>query len=518
MSIKNGRLLFILFSLVLFVIINNGLLLKSRDRVTERNAANSISDNKTQLISTQKTTQELEKTKLEDTSMVGTSTVKADENFIKSQVRETDDVEEKYNKPVRYVMNVLENKTFEGAKDLINNWINSVREYNTIKDLQTQETKAKNNTQDYEIKTSISVIQEVKTISEPDEGENQAQASAAPPDRAGKNVVVSSHHDNKPRETTPWLLTQELPGVGHLAQPVLEITVDAKVHYNTTWHSHPTPILTFKPLGQLGNTMGVYASVWSAGRVYDTPVFMEEEVAEMLRPMFPHLTMSPLPVRMVGGSWLYVGRGSPTLTNYKSLQEAAAGLRGARAIVVDGYPFEMQIFNAFRDDLLEEFTFSHKLRQQAQEHLHVVAAARDKPTSFVGVHIRRTDFAAAFQRMFMIAGPGQDYLRRALDFYRQRLPRVTFVVASDDVDYAVVVLGDEQDVVFAPGMPRELDLAVLAACNHTIITLGSYGFWAGYLSGGTVVYPDLKPRMNEYSFSQAYLERANLTQFIPLPP
>jgi hypothetical protein len=28
------------------------------------------------------------------------------------------------------------------------------------------------------------------------------------------------------------------------------------------------------------------------------------------------------------------------------------------------------------------------------------------------------------------------------------------------------------------------DLALLAACNHTILTYGTFGFWAGFLAGG----------------------------------
>nr|XP_053634066.1 galactoside alpha-(1,2)-fucosyltransferase 1-like isoform X2 [Cherax quadricarinatus] len=276
-----------------------------------------------------------------------------------------------------------------------------------------------------------------------------------------------------------------MPVVGELKEPVLVLEAGARVRYNITWHGYTTPVLTFVILGRLGNTMGVYASLWAVARIYDTQVFMEKEVEKLLKPMFPHLTMSPLPVRMVGGTWLYVGRGSPCLADYTSLQEAAAGLRGARAIVVDDYPFEMQIFNAFRDDLLMEFTFSHQLQQE---------------------------------KLFKISPPGLDYLRRALTFYRQRLPRVTFVVASDDQDYVMDALGQELDVVFTQGFPPELDLAVLVACNHTIITMGSFGFWAGYLAGGAVVYPDLQPKMNEYSFSRIFYERANLTQFIPLPP
>ena len=34
------------------------------------------------------------------------------------------------------------------------------------------------------------------------------------------------------------------------------------------------------------------------------------------------------------------------------------------------------------------------------------------------------------------------------------------------------------------------DLALLAACNHTILSYGTFGQWAGFLSGGRVIISD----------------------------
>jgi galactoside 2-L-fucosyltransferase 1/2 len=43
-------------------------------------------------------------------------------------------------------------------------------------------------------------------------------------------------------------------------------------------------------------------------------------------------------------------------------------------------------------------------------------------------------------------------------------------------------------VVMSREHTTEQDLAILSACNHTIMTVGTYGWWAGYLAGGTTVY------------------------------
>jgi galactoside 2-L-fucosyltransferase 1/2 len=39
-------------------------------------------------------------------------------------------------------------------------------------------------------------------------------------------------------------------------------------------------------------------------------------------------------------------------------------------------------------------------------------------------------------------------------------------------------------------------MALLAACNHSVVTTGSFGWWAAFLAGGTVVYDKSFPRQN----------------------
>jgi galactoside 2-L-fucosyltransferase 1/2 len=41
-----------------------------------------------------------------------------------------------------------------------------------------------------------------------------------------------------------------------------------------------------------------------------------------------------------------------------------------------------------------------------------------------------------------------------------------------------------------------IDLAILTMCDHTIITSGSFGWWAGWLAGGMVVYYKGFPKPN----------------------
>ncbi|XP_037796398.1 galactoside 2-alpha-L-fucosyltransferase 3-like [Penaeus monodon] len=119
-------------------------------------------------------------------------------------------------------------------------------------------------------------------------------------------------------------------------------------------------------------------------------------------------------------------------------------------------------------------------------------------------------------RVFRASLPGDKYFTRALNHYRQKFSNgVAFVAASDDMAFVRQRLGHHPDVYFSKGASPFEDMALLSSCNHSIVTLGSFGFWTGYLAGGEVVYPDVHLYRN-YRFSRAMFQSSNLTNFIPV--
>jgi len=69
-----------------------------------------------------------------------------------------------------------------------------------------------------------------------------------------------------------------------------------------------------------------------------------------------------------------------------------------------------------------------------------------------------------------------------------------FVVCTDDIRWAKLnVRPTSYPVVFASSLYQkaEVDLAVMASCDHVITTVGTFSWWAGYLhrpDGITVYY------------------------------
>jgi galactoside 2-L-fucosyltransferase 1/2 len=132
----------------------------------------------------------------------------------------------------------------------------------------------------------------------------------------------------------------------------------------------------------------------------------------------------------------------------------------------------------------------------------------------VGIHVRRSDMASEnhLRRGYTVAD--ESYIRRAMSLMEERLlhyvdgrrPRsLVYVVATDDEAWArVYVRSSRFPVVFvaqlsaAAGINHDaaVDLAVLAACNHTITTVGTFGWWAAFLAGGLTIYDATFPAPN----------------------
>ena len=63
-----------------------------------------------------------------------------------------------------------------------------------------------------------------------------------------------------------------------------------------------------------------------------------------------------------------------------------------------------------------------------------------------------------------------------------------FVVVSDDPKWCERELRGDDVMVMKTNSPGQ-DLAIMAACNHSIIDYGTYGVWGAILSGGdTFIY------------------------------
>ena len=215
-----------------------------------------------------------------------------------------------------------------------------------------------------------------------------------------------------------------------------------------------------------------------------------------------------------------------------------------KSVVLFGYFQSWRYFDSIRDDVRREFRFKESTVDAA--HAFLLRARRkhrrrrrssswttEPPTGSsiksgyngngtsnlfsttmtstiitVGVHVRRDDMLSkhSVERGYTVATA--EYLRRAVEFFEDRYGtdgRLLFVVCSDDLQWSrdnwpqrqLLGVGDDgertalpvRSVEFSTASRRpEVDLAILSSCDHVIMTVGTFGWWAAFLAGGTTVY------------------------------
>ena len=86
------------------------------------------------------------------------------------------------------------------------------------------------------------------------------------------------------------------------------------------------------------------------------------------------------------------------------------------------------------------------------------------------------------------------YLGPSMDLYRAKYKTVVFIYVSDDKEWAKQHMTRDKDVIFSWSSSNRViatgeDLALLSLCNHTIMTRGTFSFWASKLAGGSYIRP-----------------------------
>jgi len=127
----------------------------------------------------------------------------------------------------------------------------------------------------------------------------------------------------------------------------------------------------------------------------------------------------------------------------------------------------------------------------------------------VGIHVRRSDMNSMreLNRGYNVAN--EQYLSKALDYFRTKFKTLLFIAVSDDMGWVRRnVKGD--DVMYCTTSSAPADLAVLSMCNHNIVTSGTFGWWGAYLAGGITVYYDKYPKPGSWLDKQY-----NRTEYYP---
>ena len=169
-------------------------------------------------------------------------------------------------------------------------------------------------------------------------------------------------------------------------------------------------------------------------------------------------------------------------------------------LIICCYFQSWKYFEGYQSDIRKMFHFRGKIRKLARTiiskakhvfltHLtdQVNQSGNTQTLTYIGVHVRRGDLQLEYHLRRGYKPAPLTYFHKAMDYYRQYYSNTIFLVTSDDTEWCKVKL-DSSDVFFVEGQHEAVDLAVLSMTNHTVISVGTFSWWAGWLAGGQVIY------------------------------
>ncbi|XP_077313585.1 galactoside alpha-(1,2)-fucosyltransferase 2-like isoform X1 [Lithobates pipiens] len=242
-------------------------------------------------------------------------------------------------------------------------------------------------------------------------------------------------------------------------------------------------IWTVKPDGRLGNHMGEYATLYALAKANKRQAFILTDMHNYLAPIFK-ITLPVLHNNVAfrvpfQEYWIHDWMSE----EYNHIESSF--------IKLTGYPCSWTFFHHLRDEIRREFTVHDYLKNEANHVLETIKGSR-KNATYIGVHVRRGDYVSVMPNVWKGVIADKGYLDKAMSYFRNKYEEPVFVVTSNGMDWCKENIDNSRGDVHFSGDGNEStpgkDFALLVGCNHTIMTIGTFGFWASYLVGGETIY------------------------------
>ncbi|XP_038608530.1 galactoside alpha-(1,2)-fucosyltransferase 2 [Tachyglossus aculeatus] len=270
------------------------------------------------------------------------------------------------------------------------------------------------------------------------------------------------------------------------AHPTIPQSAPEARPISTVTHRDPG-VWTVNTIGRLGNQMGEYATLYALAKMNGRAAYISPEMHRTLSRIF-RITLpilSATETRRI--RWRNVPLHDWMSDDYRTISSPFVRLTG--------YPCSWTFYHHLRAEIAREFSLHDHVREEAQTFLRRAGRERaggGRNLTFIGVHVRRGDYVRVMPQVWKGVVADRGYLEKALGYFRDRYPNPVFIVTSNGMAWCRENINVSRgDVVFAgdgaEGSPGR-DFALLTQCNHTVMTIGTFGIWAGYLAGGETVY------------------------------
>ena len=155
---------------------------------------------------------------------------------------------------------------------------------------------------------------------------------------------------------------------------------------------------------------------------------------------------------------------------------------------LSGYLVSWKYFHKYRDIIVREFQFNQSIREHTNYFLSQIKSSNSS-TMLIGVHIRRGDYLVQAHVDMGYTVATEDYVKKAVRYFQDKFNCI-FVIATNDRTWAESVFSKLVNIeyVFTGINSPYIDISIISSCDHVITTTGTFGWWIGYLSKGTILY------------------------------
>lgn len=164
----------------------------------------------------------------------------------------------------------------------------------------------------------------------------------------------------------------------------------------------------------------------------------------------------------------------------------------SKSVQFDGYFQSWKYWIKYEEEIRDILTFKEAIRKKAyvqmREILNKMKFNVDKDNVIVSIHIRRGDYATEGHYKYGKLTPNESYYMNAMGYFKKKHKTVLFVVGSNDMDWSKKALASENNVYYSTGNSAAEDMAMLSLANHTIMSVGTFGWWIGWMARGTSIY------------------------------
>ena len=133
----------------------------------------------------------------------------------------------------------------------------------------------------------------------------------------------------------------------------------------------------------------------------------------------------------------------------------------------------------------------------------------------VAIHVRRGDLLTQHSIDFGYTVPDGNYFQRAMSYFVRHYKRVQFITISEDREWTTTNIVHNStyntnnetymvNVTYAFDHSHAHDMAIMAACDHVIMSSGTFGWWGAWLAKGTTIYYHDWPR-NQSSLASLFV-------------